>query len=1112
MSGYTGIQTRPTITSTDTVTSLTMNFDNTRIAVGTTGGNGTVSVYDYDINANTWTATGSSLTGPSSGSGFGQSLDMDWSGTRLAVGANTVSQVYVYDYDGANWNYYSNVINSPSGSGGDFGFSVSISKDIADTIAVGAPAHNNVHVYHIVNDAWSEAFSNVGTDIQNIAPIDTSGTNNHVLKPEFNRYGESVRLSSLGDYLIVGQPGTVLSQLDSTNVTGLGTPINVSSLQSNDSDYLAVFGVNQNRQQGSARIFKTENAWYASNAQVGTLLSCEIENTINDASRVDPVLGWSFPGFGMQVDISSDGNFIVVSAPLHSVPGGNYTYHNGQLHTFVYENEEWIRKDTITGLKKVMFGSSVKLDYTGNRISVSGTNKVCSLLNVSDWNGNNWFNAQPDIIQDGDDIHNVTYISNGELALIARDTTTHFYDYLLTQSIIGNNLVSGYLAADELFVGANNNDNGVSSKFSKTKRISFGGTYLDNTYEGATIENRMYKTFAASGGEGNEGRSELYIAKTSEPISVSSSGGVDFIRLKAHEIHLDSYPLINPDGPNLGWNNKYVHSPLFVLNYQKNVGIDLPFLYDVSGTGDFFRGTCNAQAKLDVNGSTYIRNRLNINEDGGNEILGNIGEQPNILWDTRNVSTMVSGGLISNTMVNNQFVNNLSVSAFNYSISEHSIHLKNLGDIVTSGGVSIGSAPNNFSNLPISTDKYIKLSFWFKLTESISGDKKIFMYGNFLFDSGNISIYVTPTGFKIKYKNVYTVVYSYTLLLNTWYHLYTTFPDNRSTGQFNTSLYVNNSALSQASSSGSLSDWTIAEPFKLISVGTLSSSESLSNAYVGMLMFWCSHSDRAPTVEQIYNNGPPTEMLKVGGDAVITGKLGIGVTNPTEALEVSGNVHANYFVGDGSELSNITLQAVTDSGNVTSNTVQFTNTGTSLVTSGKIGLGTTNPTTTLDVNGNAQTNVGYIHRTIVIRDANGGFTDVGPQGTLDLGTLQSGVSFHSYFRSPMIQRGVQGNFIPGDGASWEGNHVIIGFRYVSINTGLTGSTIPFRVYSNNYQTTTFTYYSWTTADDGFERGYMSTTSPPLIQNTGDVPSIWLQNQSTTNTVRINAIWMEYVNI
>jgi hypothetical protein len=40
----------------------------------------------------------------------------------------------------------------------------------------------------------------------------------------------------------------------------------------------------------------------------------------------------------------------------------------------------------------------------------------------------------------------------------------------------------------------------------------------------------------------------------------------------------------------------------------------------------------------------------------------------------------------------------------------------------------------------------------------------------------------------------------------------------------------------------------------------------------------------------LYNNGPPSEMLKVGGDAAVTGKLGVGVTNPTEALEVSGNI------------------------------------------------------------------------------------------------------------------------------------------------------------------------------------------------------------------------------
>jgi uncharacterized coiled-coil protein SlyX len=52
----------------------------------------------------------------------------------------------------------------------------------------------------------------------------------------------------------------------------------------------------------------------------------------------------------------------------------------------------------------------------------------------------------------------------------------------------------------------------------------------------------------------------------------------------------------------------------------------------------------------------------------------------------------------------------------------------------------------------------------------------------------------------------------------------------------------------------------------------------------------------------------------------------------------SGNVEASSFIGDGSQLTNIAsnLQAITDNGNVTSNTVQFTNTGTSLVASGTV--------------------------------------------------------------------------------------------------------------------------------------------------------------------------------
>ena len=53
---------------------------------------------------------------------------------------------------------------------------------------------------------------------------------------------------------------------------------------------------------------------------------------------------------------------------------------------------------------------------------------------------------------------------------------------------------------------------------------------------------------------------------------------------------------------------------------------------------------------------------------------------------------------------------------------------------------------------------------------------------------------------------------------------------------------------------------------------------------------------------------------------------------------VSGNVEASSFIGDGSQLTNIAsnLQAITDNGNVTSNSIQFTNTGTSIKASGTI--------------------------------------------------------------------------------------------------------------------------------------------------------------------------------
>src|SRR5210317_1352701 len=74
------------------------------------------------------------------------------------------------------------------------------------------------------------------------------------------------------------------------------------------------------------------------------------------------------------------------------------------------------------------------------------------------------------------------------------------------------------------------------------------------------------------------------------------------------------------------------------------------------------------------------------------------------------------------------------------------------------------------------------------------------------------------------------------------------------------------------------------------------------------------------------------------------GNVGIGGVNPSATLEVTGNTHisSNLSVGGTLTLNTITaaalhsLQAVTDVGNVTSNTVQFTNTNTGLVVDSNI--------------------------------------------------------------------------------------------------------------------------------------------------------------------------------
>ena len=113
-----------------------------------------------------------------------------------------------------------------------------------------------------------------------------------------------------------------------------------------------------------------------------------------------------------------------------------------------------------------------------------------------------------------------------------------------------------------------------------------------------------------------------------------------------------------------------------------------------------------------------------------------------------------------------------------------------------------------------------------------------------------------------------------------------------------------------------------------------------SSAISGTLSQW---SDGANSDVYIASNvGIGNVHTLTSNNLQVGGNLYVRDTD-ANVLTVNGNVAASYFEGDGSRLSGIVtdLQGVTDNGNITSNTVQFTNATTGFVTTSNIQVGGT---------------------------------------------------------------------------------------------------------------------------------------------------------------------------
>jgi hypothetical protein len=302
---------------------------------------------------------------------------------------------------------------------------------------------------------------------------------------------------------------------------------------------------------------------------------------------------------------------------------------------------------------------------------------------------------------------------------------SHFFT--LAQNVRGNTVIGGSLSSDIVYVGTN--DGSTNTSTADEKRISFGGTYAsDNTYDSASIQNRIIYYDPNNRDPDQQGFSELLISKRFSN-SITNEGAVDQVRIKAAEFHLDEY--ISSD-------TLLEQKPALTKNALGDFKINPEFIMPHESA------TANIKAKLDVEGDTFIRRRLNAGYYPGNQLKG-IEKLPwRIFFDTRNREIVKKITLTSNldtgdTLVSNVVTQRVSpggdwgrhdtIGNISFECSHDSsggfLTLSNITSTVSTTGF------NGMTNSDVKSadNKYVtKFSFWLQIPELHSSDTYQYVY------------------------------------------------------------------------------------------------------------------------------------------------------------------------------------------------------------------------------------------------------------------------------------------------------------------------------------------------------------------------------------------------
>jgi hypothetical protein len=563
---------------------------------------------------------------------FGRSLDGTDNADMVAIGApgtwfGSVSnitgyaRVFTKDSSGNGWTQRGSEVSQTGG----FGHSVALSQYDGNILVVGAPFYNTLTLQNgtapafdtrgglyptteinYYNTPVSEGkvyiykWNGSNYTLQQTLDSPSSPLSSSVIQPSWKGFyfGFSLGITDIGDKIIIGEPSfrNIWSILDQTT---------------------SAFHTGNAHVYDNFTVLSGDTTW-TSNVSITSIIGITgINSGGADHDYYPTKIRWG-DTVGASVDINRAGTRILAGAPTNygSLPESDDRLDSaGRILTFDWDPINGVWKGMgldeysqhINAFKEyTLQGWSTRFDGSGRRIisgckgsvvwiSVLEPSNNGGIVNVFDWNGDNWvvfpnetieilnYNVDSNLFVttlhsfgesvsvDGEgemiaigksehhyspitppsgglrpnefSVNNITYIGGATTTVAGSDSQvntggSNVWVYNIAQSMVvkGNVTVGGYIQGTGISIGSN--DDSDTSR----KSIYFGGTKGDNRYELSVIENRVYE---------NLEKSELLLYKGGDGFDYNNvydetmgeiEPGPDRIRLKSSQVCFDLNP------------------------------------------------------------------------------------------------------------------------------------------------------------------------------------------------------------------------------------------------------------------------------------------------------------------------------------------------------------------------------------------------------------------------------------------------------------------------------------------------------------------------------------------------------------------------------------------